>query len=87
VELLVKGAELARVYLANGTANTRQIFYTLSSLYIIFLMTSVYARTREREKAWKFGMYCLLGSLLITPFWYLVFKQHVTGHSSFLKVR
>jgi hypothetical protein len=87
VELLIEGAERACVYLGNGRANTRQIFYTLSSLYIIFLMTSVYARTREREKAWKFGMYCLLGSLLITPFWYLIFKQHVTGHSSFLKVR
>ena len=49
-------------------------------------MTSVYARTREREKAWKFGMYCLLGSLLITPFWYLIFKKTVIGHSGFLKV-
>lgn len=50
-------------------------------------MTSVYARTREREKAWKFGMYCLAGSLAITPFWYLIFKSTVIGHNSFLKVR
>jgi hypothetical protein len=49
-------------------------------------MTSVYARTREREKAWKFGMYCLVGSLVITPFWYLIFKENVLGHSTFLKV-
>ncbi|EUC41028.1 hypothetical protein COCMIDRAFT_107253 [Bipolaris oryzae ATCC 44560] len=62
-----------------------KIFYTLSSLYIIFLMTSVYARTREREKAWKFGMYCLLGSIIITPLWYLIFKKTLIGHSSFLK--
>ncbi|KNG48952.1 er lumen protein retaining receptor [Stemphylium lycopersici] len=62
-----------------------KIFYTLSSLYIIFLMTSVYARTREREKAWKFGMYCLLGSVVIAPFWYLIFKSTLIGHSSFLK--
>ncbi len=58
----------------------------MSSLYIIFLMTSVYARTREREKAWKFGLWCLLGSIVITPFWYLIFKKWVLGHNSFLKV-
>jgi ER lumen protein retaining receptor len=63
-----------------------KIFYTCSSLYIIFLMTSVYARTREREKAWKFGMYCLLGSLVIAPFWYLIFKKWVIGNNSFFKV-
>lgn len=28
-------------------------------------MTSVYARTREREKAWKFGIYCLAGALVL----------------------
>lgn len=49
-------------------------------------MTSVYARTREREKAWKFGMYCLLGSLVVAPFWYLIFKKWVIGHNTFLKV-
>ncbi|KAF2711898.1 ER lumen protein retaining receptor [Pleomassaria siparia CBS 279.74] len=63
-----------------------KIFYTLSSLYIIFLMTNVYARTREREKAWKLGMYCLLGSVVMAPFWYLIFRQWVLGHSTFLKM-
>jgi len=63
-----------------------KIFYTCSSLYIIFLMTSVYARTREREKAWKFGMYCLLGSLVLAPFWYLIFKKWVIGHNPFFKL-
>ncbi|KAF2644539.1 hypothetical protein P280DRAFT_465853 [Massarina eburnea CBS 473.64] len=63
-----------------------KIFYTLSSLYIIFLMTSVYARTREKEKAWKFGMYCLLGSIAVTPFWYLIFQSWVLGPNTFLKV-
>ncbi|KAF1940142.1 ER lumen protein retaining receptor [Clathrospora elynae] len=62
-----------------------KIFYTLSSLYIIFLMTSVYARTREREKAWKFGLYCLLGSVVIAPFWYLIFRHTLVGHYPFLK--
>lgn len=63
-----------------------QIFYTCSSFYIIFLMTSVYARTREREKAWKFGMYCLLAPIAITPFWYWLFHDTVTGRYAFLKV-
>jgi len=85
VELLAEGTEVRHT--STRTRLTGQIFYTLSSLYIIFLMTSVYARTREREKAWKFGMYCLLGSILITPFWYLMFRDHVLGHSTFMKVR
>ena len=42
-------------------------FYILSSLYIIVLMMKVYARTREREKAWKLGAYCLGGSMLLAP--------------------
>ncbi|KAF2996271.1 hypothetical protein E8E13_004800 [Curvularia kusanoi] len=65
---------------------TLKIFYTLSSFYIIFLMTSVYARTREREKAWKFGLYCLLGALVVAPFWYLVFQRFVIGRSTFMKL-
>ncbi|CAF9940825.1 MAG: hypothetical protein ALECFALPRED_008879 [Alectoria fallacina] len=44
-----------------------KIFYILSSLYIIFLMMQVYARTREREKAWRLGAYCLGGSVLLAP--------------------
>jgi len=63
-----------------------KIFYTLSSLYIIFLMTSVYARTREREKAWKFGLYCFAGSVAIAPFWYLIFKDTVVGRNAFIRV-
>lgn len=84
MELLVEGAQ--SWHTSTRTRLTRQIFYTLSSLYIIFLMTSVYARTREREKAWKFGMYCLLGSVLMTPFWYLIVKDTLLGHNTFLKV-
>ena len=41
--------------------------YILSSLYIIFLMMKVYARTREREKAWRLGAYCLGGSMALAP--------------------
>lgn len=50
-------------------------------------MTSVYARTREREKAWKFGVYCLLGAIAIAPIWYLLFRRWIDGSSLFLRVR
>jgi RsiW-degrading membrane proteinase PrsW (M82 family) len=46
---------------------TLKIFYILSSLYIIFLMLRVYARTRERETAWKLGGICLVGSVALAP--------------------
>ena len=72
--------------MAGRATQCMQIFYTCSSFYIIFLMTSVYARTREREKAWKFGMYCLLAPVLISPFWYWLFHETVTGRNAFLKV-
>lgn len=45
-----------------------KIFYILSSFYIIFLMMRVYARTREREKAWKLGAICLGGAVAAAPF-------------------
>lgn len=52
-----------------------KIFYISSSLYIIFLMMRVYARTREREKAWKFGAACLVGSAVLAPFVMMIFKK------------
>jgi ER lumen protein retaining receptor len=42
-----------------------KLFYIASSAYIVFLMTSVFARTREREKAWKFGIYCFAGAVVL----------------------
>ena len=50
-------------------------FYIFSSLYIIFVMMRVYARTREREKAWRMGAFCLGGALLATPIVALIFKK------------
>ena len=44
-----------------------KIFYISSSLYIIAIMLRVYPRTREREKAWKFGGLCFFGSLILGP--------------------
>jgi len=54
---------------------TLKIFYILSSVYILFLMLRVYARTREREKAWKFGAFCLAGSAIAAPFVMMIFKK------------
>jgi len=54
---------------------TLKIFYISSSALIVFLMMKVYARTREREKAWKFGGYCLGGSFLLAPFMVLIFRS------------
>jgi hypothetical protein len=50
-------------------------FYILSSLYILFIMLRVYARTRERETAWKLGGACLGGSAIITPFVMMIFRR------------
>ncbi|KAL3425374.1 ER lumen protein retaining receptor [Phlyctema vagabunda] len=59
-------------YLKNKWNLTLKILYILSSLYILYLMLRVYARTREREKAWKLGGLCLAGSILSAPFIMLV---------------
>ena len=60
-------------------------FYILSSLYIILLMMRMYARTREREKAWKFGFACLTGSSIMAPFVMLIFKDRAQWR--FMEVR
>ena len=44
-----------------------KIFYTSSSLYIVWLMMRMYARTREREYAWKLAAWSLAGSLVSAP--------------------
>jgi hypothetical protein len=50
-------------------------FYILSSLYILLLMMRVYARTREREKAWKLGAASLVGSAVLAPIVMLIFRK------------
>lgn len=46
---------------------TLKLFYIASSAYIVFLMMRVYARTREREKAWKLGIGSFVGSAVLAP--------------------
>lgn len=50
-------------------------FYIFSSLYIIFVMMRLYARTREREKAWRFGSICFGGALVAAPLVTLIFRK------------
>ncbi|KAF3939962.1 hypothetical protein ABW19_dt0209259 [Dactylella cylindrospora] len=43
-----------------------KIFYILTSAYILVLMLRVFPRTREAQKASRFGAYCLVSSLILT---------------------
>lgn len=52
-----------------------KIFYIVSSLYILLLMMRIFARTREREMAWRMGAYALLGSLLLCPFITMIARE------------
>ncbi|KAE8450676.1 hypothetical protein EG329_006021 [Mollisiaceae sp. DMI_Dod_QoI] len=62
------------LFMFNTAWNTTlKIFYILSSLYILFLMLRVYARTRERETAWKLGALCLVGSAIGAPICMMIF--------------
>ncbi|CAD0085460.1 unnamed protein product [Aureobasidium vineae] len=68
-----KSAEGA--YLLVTAAQALKVFYISTSLYIVFLMTRVYARTREREKAWKMGLWSVLGSVVCAPVVAAIFMQ------------
>ena len=57
---------------------TLKIFYIFSSFYIILLMMRVFARTREREKAWKLGAYCFIGSMVAAPVLSAIFLRSRT---------
>jgi ER lumen protein retaining receptor len=49
-------------------------FYIWSSIYIIIIMTRVFARTRERERAWRLGGYCFGASLVAAPLVTILFR-------------
>ncbi|KAL0474417.1 ER lumen protein retaining receptor domain-containing protein [Neurospora intermedia] len=51
-----------------------KIFYLSSSFYTIAAMQFFFPRTREREKAWKFGAIILGASLLLSPFVMMIGK-------------
>jgi hypothetical protein len=52
-----------------------RIIYITSSFYILFLMTRVFARTREREVAWKMGAYLFGASIVLAPILALIFPD------------
>ena len=43
-------------------------------------MTRIYARTREREKAWKLGCYAAGGSLIAAPIVTIIFKGWIASN-------
>lgn len=52
-----------------------KIFYIASSFYILFLMTRVFPRTREREVAWKMSAYLFGASIVLAPILALIFPD------------
>ncbi|KAH6884512.1 ER lumen protein retaining receptor-domain-containing protein [Thelonectria olida] len=52
-----------------------KIFYILSSFYILGVMQWVFARSREREIAWKIGAIILGGSFALSPFIMMIFER------------
>lgn len=54
---------------------TLKLFYMLSSMYTIFIMMRIFARTRERERSWKIGTISLVGSAVLAPFVMMIFKD------------
>ncbi|KAA8634650.1 hypothetical protein SMACR_02932 [Sordaria macrospora] len=63
-----------------------KIFYLSSSLYTIAAMQFFFPRTREREKAWRFGAVILGGSLLLSPFVMIMKKKEYWGFQEWLWV-
>ncbi|EPS30294.1 hypothetical protein PDE_05245 [Penicillium oxalicum 114-2] len=56
-----------------------KLFFLLSTFYTIFIMMKVFPRTRERERAWKLGIYSVVGSVVLAPMVILVFEQGFRG--------
>lgn len=56
---------------------TLKLFYMISSAYIVFVMMRVFARTRERETAWKMGIATMTGSLALAPFVMMTFMKKI----------
>ncbi|KAI9884886.1 MAG: hypothetical protein M1823_003327 [Watsoniomyces obsoletus] len=54
-----------------------KIFYITSSFYIILLMMKVYPRTREREKAWRYGSMCFGAAMLLGPILTVIIQRIV----------
>ena len=51
-----------------------KIFYITSSAYIVYVMMRVFARTREKEYAWKLASWALAGSAVGGPLVGMIFE-------------
>lgn len=56
-----------------------KLFYLASSFYIVFIMMKVFSRTREKEQAWKLGIWSVFGSLVLSPVVILIFERKFPG--------
>ena len=56
-----------------------KLFYISSSAWIIWVMMRVFARTREKEYAWKLATWSLGGSVVLAPVVVMVFEWNVFG--------
>jgi hypothetical protein len=57
-----------------------KLFYLATSFYIVFLMMKVFPRTRERERAWKFGIWSVGGAVVLAPIAILIFEKGFPRH-------
>jgi hypothetical protein len=51
-----------------------KLFYIATSAYIVYVMMRVFARTREKEYAWKLATWSLAGSLVSAPLVCMTFR-------------
>jgi hypothetical protein len=63
-----------------------KLFYLSTSFYLVFLIFKVYPRTRERERAWKLGMWSTIGSLVLAPFAIMIFERKGYPGNWFMEV-
>ncbi|KAJ5094211.1 hypothetical protein N7456_010072 [Penicillium angulare] len=63
-----------------------KLFYLASSLYLVFIMMKVFPRTREKERAWKLGIYSVIGSLVLAPVMILIFERKSHPGNWFLEI-
>lgn len=62
-----------------------KILYIASSVYIVYIMLRVFARTREKEYAWRLAVYSMVGSLLCGPLVCLILEGW--SHFTIIEVR
>lgn len=57
-----------------------KLFFITSAFYTIFIMMKVFPRTRERERAWKLGIYSVLASIVLSPLSIVILEKGFPSH-------